>query len=444
MAGSHRASRGGGRAAAREARREKARKRNQTIAAGVAVVVLVGGGGVAALNAFGGDKTPDPKAGSSASDDKPTNSNVLADDKALLDAAGAKTLGATGAWAVTKTADGDSAPDTAFVCQAQRFADPAGLRTWVRTFQNATTKETAVQYVDVSNDKTAAAKTYTSVVHWLSQCTAPQTRLSAGYVTTGVGDRGVIAVFGQLPGSKTKYKTVAVTLAGQATIVVEHDTVAAAPPKPDLVLATANTAVKKVCAQSGGCGTGAPVAKPALLPNVDAPGFMASVDLPLLSEINKPWVSAPAAKGNSSGGCEKIDFKKAKALKFGTVTYVTPEAKVPTEFGLDDTVAKFSSANAAASYVTQIRKNVDTCEKNVSNADVKATGTIQTSTIKGKSWKATYDTGDGKKYIYRIGVAGSGDRVVYMLFPVLKELDITDTAFNETVARAVDRSAAYK
>ena len=65
----------------------------------------------------------------------------------------------------------------------------------------------------------------------------------------------------------------------------------------------------------------------ALLPNVDAPGFMASVDLPLLSEINKPWVSAPAAKGNSSGGCEKIDFKKAKATKFGTVTYVTPEAR---------------------------------------------------------------------------------------------------------------------
>ena len=444
MAGSHRASRGGGRAAAREARRQKARKRNQTIAAGVAVVLLVGGGGVAALNAFGGDKTPDPKAGSSASDDKPTNSNVLADDKALLDAAGAKTLGATGAWAVTKTADGDSAPDTSFVCQTQRYADPAGLRTWVRTFQNTTTKDTAVQYVEVSNDKASALKSYTAVVHWLSQCTAPQTRLSAGYVTTGVGERGVIAVFGQLPGSKTKYKTVAVTLAGQATIVVEHDTVAATPPRPDVVLATANTAAKKVCAQSGGCGTGAPVAKPALLPNVDAPGFMASVDLPLLSDINKPWVSAPAAKGNSSGGCEKIDFKKAKATKFGTVTYVMPEAKVPTEFGLDDTVAKFPSAAAAASYVSQIRKNVDTCEKNQSNADVKATGTIETSTIKGKSWKATYDTGDGKKYIYRIGVAGSGDRVVYMLFPVLKELDITDTAFNETVARAVDRSAAYK
>ena len=31
-----------------------------------------------------------------------------------------------------------------------------------------------------------------------------------------------------------------------------------------------------------------------------------------------------------------------------------------------------------------------------------------------------------------------------MLFPVLKDLDITDAAFNDTLVRAVDRSAAYK
>lgn len=443
MAGSHRASRGGGRAAAREARRQQARKRNQTIAAGVAVVVLVGGGGVAALNAFGGDKEPGAKAGNGPSDDKPTNSDILADDKALLDAASAKTLGATGAWAVTKTADGESAPESAFACQAQRFADPSGLRTWVRTLQNSATKDTAVQYVDVSNDKATAAKTYATVVHWLSQCTTPQTRLSAGYVTTGVGERGVIAVFGQVPGAKTKYKTVAVTLAGQATMVIEHDTMAATPPRPDTVLATASAAAKKICAQTGGCATGAPLAKPALLPNTDTPGFMASVDLPLLDEIDKPWVSAVATTGKGTG-CERIDLKKAKAAKYGTVTYVTPEAKVPTEFGFDDTVAKFATAAAASSFVSQVKKNVDACEKDVSNAKVESTGTVKTNTMTGKSWKATYDTGDGKKFVYRIGIAGSGDRAVYVLFPVLKELDLTDAAFNETLVRAVDRSAAYK
>ncbi|MEU8225841.1 hypothetical protein [Kribbella sp. NPDC048915] len=445
MAGSHRAPRGGGRAAAREARRQKARKRNQTIAAGAAVVVLVGGGGVAALNAFGGDNGSGPKVGSGPADDK-SAADILSDDKALLDAAAAKTLGPTGTWTVTKTADGTSAPDNSFACQMQRFADPAGLRTWVRTLQNSTTKETAVQYIDVSNDKATAAKTYTTVVRWLSQCTTPQTRLSAGYSTAGVGQAGVIAVFSQLPGAKTtKYRTVAVTLAGQATMVVEHDTVSAAPPRPSAVLATASAAAKKICEQTGGCGTGAPIAKPALLPNTDTPGFMAPVDLPILAQIDKPWVSAPpAAKTTTGTQCEKLDLRKARAAKYGTVTYVTPEAKVPTEFGLDNTVAKFATANAAASFVEQIKKNVDACEKNVSNAEVESTGTVKTPTVTGKSWKATYDTGNGNKFVYRIGIAASGDRAVYLLFPVLKKLDLTDAAFNETLVRAADRSLVYK
>lgn len=122
---------------------------------------------------------------------------------------------------------------------------------------------------------------------------------------------------------------------------------------------------------------------------------------------------------------------------------MTPEAKVPTEFGFDDTVLKFATPTAAASYVSQIKKNVDACEKNVSNAKVESTGTVKTNTITGKSWKATYDTGDGKKFVYRIGIA-TWNRAVYVLFPVLKQLDLTDAAFNDTLARAADRSAAYK
>jgi hypothetical protein len=442
LAGSHRAPRGGSRAAAREARRQKARKRNQTIAAGVAVVALVGGGGVAALNAFGGDDASGPKPG--ASDDKSAASTVLADAKVLLDATTAKPLGATGAWTVTKTADGSDAPERSFVCQSQRFADPAGLRTWVRTLQNSTTKDTAIQYVEVSNDKAAAGKAYTSILSWLSACSTPQVRLASSYVTTGVGERGVIAVFGQPSGGKTKYKTVAVAVAGQATMVLQHDSLAGAPPKPGPVLAAATAGVKRICAQSGGCGTGAPVAKPSLLPTAEAPGFMAPVDLPVLSGIDKPWVSSTGTKIGAGTGCEKIDLKKAKATKFATLTYVTPEAKVPTEFGLDDTVAKFATPAAAKAFVDQIRKNVDGCEKNVSNAKVESTGTVSTGTVKGETWRASYDTGGGKTFTYRIGIALAGDRAVYLLFPVLKGLDISDTAFNETLTRAADRSATYK
>ncbi len=446
MSGSHRAARGGGRAAAREARRQQSRRRNQIIGAGAAAVLVLGGGGFAAVNAFGGSDSPgDSKSSPDANKSGGGDENALADAKVLIDGPAAKPLTATGSWAIAATADGSSAPDKSFVCQAQRFADPAGIRTWVRTFKNATTKDTAVQYVEVSNDTAAAGKSYTTITGWLSQCNTPQVRLVASYVTEGLGERGVIAVFGQPTGSKSsKFRTVSVTTAGQATMVVEHDTTGSTTPKPDGVLATASAGLKKICAETGAdCGSGALAATAGLLPTQESAGFMAPIDLPVLSSIEKPWVSVDG-EVRSGTLCEKIDLKKAKATKYKTQTYVVPEAQVPTEFGMDATVAKFGTPAAASAFVTQIRKNVDGCAKSTSTATVKSTGSISAGALKGEAWKASYDTGGGKIFTFRIGIAGSGDRAVYLLYPVLKNLDITDSVFTDVLSRAADRSAAFK
>ncbi|MFI5734258.1 hypothetical protein ACIA49_29350 [Kribbella sp. NPDC051587] len=445
MAGSHRAQRGGGRAAAREARREKARKRNQTIAAGVAVVVLVGGGGIAALNAFGGDDSSgDPKNSKGPGDDKPTDSKVLADDSGLLDVAGAKALGSTGTWSVTKTADGAGAEDHEFVCQSQRFADPSGLRTWVRKFANASTKDSAVQFVEVSNDASAAEKSYSTIVGWFSQCASEKrTRLSTSYLLSGMGDKGWIAVYGQASGPKTRWRSVSVTLAGQATMVVEHDTNGTTPPQPDAVLAASAAALQKICPQTGGCGSGTPAAKISLLPTSEPAGFMAPAELPIIAAVDKPWVSTPGKVGNTTQ-CELTDPKKAKAAKFTTQTYLAPEAKTPTEFGLDDTVARFSSPGAATAYVNLVRKNVDGCQKRVVTAKVSSSGVLTKNGIKGEAWEATFDTGSGKKAKYRMGIAAVENRAIYLYFPVLPNLDVSDSAFLDTLRRAAERSQSYK
>jgi hypothetical protein len=443
VSGSHRAPRGGSRAAARQARRAQARRRNQVIGAGAAVLLLVGGGGIVAVNAFGGGDSPGGKA--SAGDDKPSG-DLLSDAKALIDAPTAKTLTPAGTWAISATADGSSAPDKSFVCQPQRFADPAGIRTWVRNFRNATTKESAVQYVEVSNDSTAADKTYATIIGWLSACATPQVRLVASYATAGLGERGVVAIFGAPTGEKTSnYKTISVTTAGQATMVLEHDSAGTAVPKPDAVLSTAGAGLKRICSQPGAnCSTGTPTVSPALLPSSEAAGFMAPIDLPVLSAVNKPWVSAATTTRNGTG-CEKIDLKKAKATGYKSLTYVTPDADVPTEFGLDETVSRYANSTAASAFVTGIRKNVDNCAKATSDAvTVKTTGTIAVGSIKGETWRAAYDTGGGKVFTYRIGIASNGSSAVYILFPVLKTLDVTNSAFTDVLIRAAERSTAYK
>jgi hypothetical protein len=258
-----------------------------------------------------------------------------------------------------------------------------------------------------------------------------------------MGDKGWIAVYGQATGPKTRYRTVSVTLAGQATLVVEHDTNGTSPPKPDAILNTTAAALKKICPQTGGCGSGTPAAKVSLLPTSEPAGFMAPAELPIIAAVDKPWVSTPGKVGNTTQ-CEQTDPKKAKAAKYATQTYLAPGAKVPTEFGLDDTVARFSSSNTAAAYVSLVRKNIDGCAKKVSTAHVSSSGTLSTGGVRGKAWEASFETGTGKKAKFRIGIAASGNTVVYLLFPVLPNLDVSDSAFVDTLRRATERSAAYK
>jgi hypothetical protein len=417
------------------------------IGAGAAVLLVVGGGGIAAVNAFGGNDSPgDAKSSNSDDGSGGGDSGLLGDAKVLLDGTAAKQLApASGAWAVASTDDGSNAPDKAFVCQSQRFADPAGIRTWIRNFRNPSTKETAVQYVEVSNDEAAAGKAYSTITGWLSACNTPQIRLIASYTTSGLGSKGVVAVFGQ-PGDKTnKYRTISVSTAGQATMVVEYDTVGKNPPKPDGMIATAGAGLQRICAEAK-CTTGTPTAKPGLLPTTEPAGFMAPIDLPVLPSIDKPWVSTSSTAPKGSG-CEndKLDVKKAKPKGYKSQTYVVPEAKVPAEFGLDTMVVNFASPAAANTYVAAIRKAVDSCKKTQSNATVKQTGDVTLGkSINGESWRASYDTGNGKIFTYRVGIAVAGSRAVYTLYPVLEDLDVTNSGFNEVLLRAAERSASYK
>src|SRR6266508_3358253 len=116
------------RTAARQAKRQRAKRRQQLIGAGVVVALLLGGATYAIVAGTRGGSAH--RAGSVGTGGQ-TDTSLLSDADFLLEADGAKKISA-GTWTVATTAEGSETPERSFSCQAQRFADPAGVRTWVR------------------------------------------------------------------------------------------------------------------------------------------------------------------------------------------------------------------------------------------------------------------------------------------------------------------------
>jgi hypothetical protein len=442
MTGSHRLERTS-RAAVRQARRKRTRRRQQLFGIVVVLALLIGG---AAYVVWAGTRDkggPAAQAGNAGADDQRGDSTMLAKDTFLLDADGAKKLSG-GPWQVSTTNEGVQVPERSFTCQAQRFADPAGIRTWVRQFKNG--DSTAIEYVELSLDSRTAAKAYDTVLNWLATCTTPQQRLVTSYTADGLGDRGTVAVFAQpVGGGKERYRTLTVTGTGPAMMVLEYITVASGTPKTTGPVAAGTDAMMRLCSETKSTCPRSQVLTPSLLPAVGEPaGFMTAIDLPVLSKVKEPWVGVDAGT-NPQTDCGETNQPTAKPVRTAARTYLPVGAKVPTEFGMDTKIFEFSSAKVAGQYLAGMRTTMAKCNASHSNVTTRRSATVGGEAgVTGQTWVVRIGLANGSNLTYRVGAAQAGKRVTYLLFLSLNGLDVTDQEFATTVARAAHRSMSYK
>lgn len=436
--GAHRAPRVS-RVAARQARRKRARRQLQLFGAAVVVVLLIGIG-VYVVSVVGGSGGPATQAGNNTDED---DSQLLAEQTFLLDPTIMQRV-TPGSWQVSATNDGAQAPERSFSCQSSRFADPAGQRTWVRQFKNP--QATAVQYVELSNDAGTAQQAYTTVSNWMAACSTPQQRLVASYAADGLGDSGMLAVFAQpAGGGKQRYRTLAVVNSGPATMVLESVTLSSTPPNTAGPVAAATVGMSRICAETKTTCPSSQSVRPSLLPALDEPaGFMAAIDLPVLSTVKEPWVGVEAGNRQPTD-CGETNQAKAKPARTAWRTYLPVGAKVPTEFGMDTKVMQFASPAQAATYLTGFGATLDGCAKTHSNVTVRKAAPVPNEAgSTGRTWLVKLGLTGGGSLTYRVGAARAGNKVAYQLFLSIKGYDISDAEFAASVARGAHRALSFK
>jgi hypothetical protein len=312
-----------------------------------------------------------------------------------------------------------------------------------------------LQTVEVSQSPGAAASTYRTTLGWFAGCTDARVRLTGAYRIHDLGDEAeaVRLTVQPLPRSRTQPTSYLVTVARSGmlttTTVLQSATAAAAPLQP--VLAASAASLHAMCRTSAvdDCRTATATAVPDLPRSGEAPGMLATVDLPAVSAITKPWVGTDPVRGGpnlAATTCDQADFARSGAKPQSRTFLIPEQADLPQRFGLTETVGTFRTPAAAAAFVAQVRARMQTCEKRQlgskvsqhleqGRADRRAGATYS-------AWRQTAEINAKKATVsYWMGIAQLGRSVAQVNFAPAGSADLDAATFRALVVRARDRLA---
>jgi DNA-directed RNA polymerase specialized sigma24 family protein len=428
------------------------RRRTHTVVGAAAVTFLA-----VATGAFAHEPTDErPAAGSVAGSPAdgprtqrglPEESSTLPSAADLLEPRDLSGLERGTRWQEVQTHDNTAGKGINYVCQQERFADPEGLATLVRVMKPAgkSDVQSVVQTVEISENADAAAATYSTVLSWFATCQGGAVHLRQTYDVADVADHATILELESWARPRNYY-TVAVAEVGQVVTTSVVRTVNGTPPRATAVAQTLATATESICKRAGNddC-TGSPdLQATAPAPSGEETGMLATVDMPPLTGVMKPWVgTTPAAttKNLAATSCDHADFRKEGAVRNRTRTFLVPEARLPARFGLTETYGTFKSSRAAADFLTTIRKRFRVCEDRDLATKVVSVHTIRSSGLDGSTWRLNTELSQSSKVVFDVGFVRRGSTVAQVSFVPTGDVDLATGAFGNLVVRAGQRLA---
>lgn len=366
----------------------------------------------------------------------------------LLGNQGLKPIGQPVQWQVLSTSDNTTGTGINTMCQGSRFADPHGLRAFVRDFQlSGTQQRTATQTIELSRTVRQSHEAYRTAVGWFAGCRQARLQLLSTYDVRQLGDEAMILKF-RAEGDQLNSFAVGVARTGHISTWTAVVTRGASNPDTSKLLQTLSNAVDRLCSSkaAGACALTPVLQENPPPPSGEQPGMLAVADLPSVGNIDKPWVGTSAARvqGNPAAtSCDHADFDAAGATGTLSRTFLIPGAATPDRFGLTETSGTFASAVPAKAFVTEVRGKMDSCEDRDLGAKITRHAEMPIA-VRGSAWylwRLESEVSDKRTIVYWMGITRVGSHVAQVSFVPGDgpDQDLDTATFEDLVKRGRDR-----
>ncbi len=292
-----------------------------------------------------------------------------------------------------------------------------------------------------------ADQAYAQRLIQLGQCSNIPVYLSSGVTVTSLGDAAV-GVNAVIQDTTPQYHTVVVVRTGSMILTYDVTQPGSAVPY-DKVLAVAAQTVRAICSAAGGGCSASPTATVGIPPAGALPGWLTVSDLPRVTAGMGRWnATAPKSTVTSTGSaCENLTFATVDGpnQRRQRTYLLTEDTKVPKDFGLDEVILDFNTPDAAAAFAGQLKSAITDCPTRTATAKLGNTADITAKGVGGQDvtgfWRTVIQsTSATTSFIFRVGVASVGTRVVYLLATPSSTFDFTDADWAAITERAGQRA----
>ena len=292
-----------------------------------------------------------------------------------------------------------------------------------------------------------ADQVYAQRLTQLGQCNNIPVYLSSGATITSLGDAAV-GITAVIQDATAQYHTVVLVRTGSAILTYDVAQAGSAVPYDKVLGVSAQTVTALCSSVRGGCAA-SPTATTGIPPVSSVPGWLTVSDLPRVTSGMGRWnATSPKTTVTSAGSaCENLTFATvAGPSQRRQRTYLlTEDTKVPKDFGLDEILLDFPTPDAAAAFAAQLKTSIADCPSRTATAKLGNTADISATGAKGEAvtgfWRTvTQSTSPTTSFIFRVGVASVGTRVVYLLATPSATFDFTDADWAAITTRAGQRA----